>query len=87
MSISARLKGLLDENKIPYSVMTHETAYSTRRDLWALLDRLFCRASLSEIIPLVMTAGDDPTQNQGFRPLADGSSLIQGQAHEMSYRG
>jgi len=30
MSISARLKGLLDENKIPYSVMTHETAYTAQ---------------------------------------------------------
>jgi Ala-tRNA(Pro) deacylase len=30
MSISTRLKGLLDENKIPYSVMTHETAYTAQ---------------------------------------------------------
>jgi hypothetical protein len=30
MSISTRLKSLLDENKIPYSVMTHETAYTAQ---------------------------------------------------------
>ena len=31
MSISARLKTLLDQNKIPYSVMTHQTAYTAQR--------------------------------------------------------
>ncbi len=30
MSISTRLKGLLDENQIPYSVMTHTTAYTAQ---------------------------------------------------------
>lgn len=30
MSISARLKSLLDENKIPYTVMAHETAYTAQ---------------------------------------------------------
>ena len=30
MSISIRLKGLLDENQIPYSVMTHTTAYTAQ---------------------------------------------------------
>jgi Ala-tRNA(Pro) deacylase len=30
MSISARLKGFLDENQIPYSVMTHTTAYTAQ---------------------------------------------------------
>jgi Ala-tRNA(Pro) deacylase len=30
MSLSTRLKSLLDENKIPYSVMTHETAYTAQ---------------------------------------------------------
>src|SRR5882724_13695604 len=29
-SISTRLKGLLDENQIPYSVMTHTTAYTAQ---------------------------------------------------------
>ncbi len=28
MSISTRLKGFLDENQIPYSIMTHTTAYT-----------------------------------------------------------
>ncbi len=28
MSISIRLKGLLDENQIPYAVLTHTTAYT-----------------------------------------------------------
>jgi Ala-tRNA(Pro) deacylase len=31
MSISTRLKTLLDQNKIPYSVMTHQTAYTAQR--------------------------------------------------------
>lgn len=30
MSISARLKTLLDENKIPYSVMPHQTTYTAQ---------------------------------------------------------
>ncbi len=30
MSISTRLKGLLDDNQIPYSVMTHATAYTAQ---------------------------------------------------------
>ncbi len=30
MSISTRLKGLLDENQIPSSVMTHTTAYTAQ---------------------------------------------------------
>jgi Ala-tRNA(Pro) deacylase len=30
MSISIRLKGFLDENLIPYSVMTHTTAYTAQ---------------------------------------------------------
>jgi prolyl-tRNA editing enzyme YbaK/EbsC (Cys-tRNA(Pro) deacylase) len=30
MSISTRLKGFLDENQIPYSVMTHATAYTAQ---------------------------------------------------------
>jgi Ala-tRNA(Pro) deacylase len=30
MSIAIRLKGLLDENQIPYSVMTHTTAYTAQ---------------------------------------------------------
>jgi Ala-tRNA(Pro) deacylase len=30
MSISTRLKGFLDENRIPYSVMTHATAYTAQ---------------------------------------------------------
>ena len=30
MSISARLKTLLDQNKIPYSVMTHQTTYTAQ---------------------------------------------------------
>ena len=30
MSISARLKSFLDENQIPYSVMTHTTAYTAQ---------------------------------------------------------
>lgn len=30
MSMSTRLKGLLDQNKIPYSVMTHSTAYTAQ---------------------------------------------------------
>src|SRR5215470_6743293 len=30
MSISTRLKGFLDENQIPYSVMTHSTAYTAQ---------------------------------------------------------
>ena len=30
MSISTRLKGFLDENQIPYSVMTHTTAYTAQ---------------------------------------------------------
>ncbi len=30
MSISTRLKGLLDENQIPYSVVTHATAYTAQ---------------------------------------------------------
>jgi hypothetical protein len=30
MSISIRLKGFLDENQIPYSVMTHTTAYTAQ---------------------------------------------------------
>ena len=30
MSISTRLKGFLDENQIPYSVMTHTTAYTSQ---------------------------------------------------------
>ena len=30
MSISTRLKGFLDENEIPYSVMTHSTAYTAQ---------------------------------------------------------
>jgi len=30
MSISIRLKGLLDQNHIPYSVMTHTTAYTAQ---------------------------------------------------------
>ena len=30
MSISIRLRGLLDENQIPYSVMTHTTAYTAQ---------------------------------------------------------
>ena len=30
MSISTRLKSLLDENKIPYSVLTHDTAYTAQ---------------------------------------------------------
>lgn len=30
MSISTRLKNLLDENKIPYSTMTHQTAYTAQ---------------------------------------------------------
>jgi Ala-tRNA(Pro) deacylase len=30
MSISIRLKGLLDENQIPYSVMTHTAAYTAQ---------------------------------------------------------
>jgi hypothetical protein len=28
MSISTRLKGLLDDNQIPYSPMTHATGYT-----------------------------------------------------------
>lgn len=30
MSISTRLKTLSDENQIPYSVMTHTTAYTAQ---------------------------------------------------------
>ena len=30
MSISTLLKGFLDENEIPYSVMTHTTAYTAQ---------------------------------------------------------
>ena len=30
MSISKRLKGILDEAQIPYSVMTHTTAYTAQ---------------------------------------------------------
>ena len=30
MSISARLKGFLDENQVPYSVVTHTTAYTAQ---------------------------------------------------------
>ena len=30
MSISIRLKGFLDENQIPYSVLTHTTAYTAQ---------------------------------------------------------
>jgi len=30
MSVSIRLKSFLDENQIPYSVMTHTTAYPRR---------------------------------------------------------
>jgi Ala-tRNA(Pro) deacylase len=30
MSISTRLKGLLDDNKIPYSVMTHARSYTAQ---------------------------------------------------------
>ncbi len=30
MSISTRLKGFLDENQIPYSVMTHTSAYTAQ---------------------------------------------------------
>ncbi len=30
MSISTRLKGFLDENQIPYSVLTHATAYTAQ---------------------------------------------------------
>jgi Ala-tRNA(Pro) deacylase len=30
MSISTRLRGLLEENKIPYSLITHETAYTAQ---------------------------------------------------------
>ncbi len=30
MSISARLKSFLDENQIPYSVMTHMRAYTAQ---------------------------------------------------------
>ena len=30
MSISARLKGFLEENQIPYSVMTHTTTYTAQ---------------------------------------------------------
>jgi len=30
MGISARLKTLLDQNKIPYSVMTHQTTYTAQ---------------------------------------------------------
>ena len=30
MSISTRLKSFLDENQIPYSVMTHTTAYTAQ---------------------------------------------------------
>jgi Ala-tRNA(Pro) deacylase len=30
MSISTRLKGFLDENQVPYSVMTHSTAYTAQ---------------------------------------------------------
>jgi Ala-tRNA(Pro) deacylase len=30
VSISTRLKGFLDENRIPYSVMTHATAYTAQ---------------------------------------------------------
>lgn len=30
MSVSTRLESLLDENKIPYSVVTHETAYTAQ---------------------------------------------------------
>jgi prolyl-tRNA editing enzyme YbaK/EbsC (Cys-tRNA(Pro) deacylase) len=30
VSISIRLKGLLDENQIPYSVLTHTTAYTAQ---------------------------------------------------------
>ena len=30
MSISTRLKALLDENKIPYSTLTHETTYTAQ---------------------------------------------------------
>jgi len=32
MSISTRLKSFLDENKIPYSVMTHMRAYTAQGD-------------------------------------------------------
>ncbi len=30
MSISTRLKGFLDENQIPYSILTHATAYTAQ---------------------------------------------------------
>jgi len=30
VSISIRLKGFLDENQIPYSVLTHTTAYTAQ---------------------------------------------------------
>jgi Ala-tRNA(Pro) deacylase len=30
MSVSTRLKALLDENKIPYSVITHQTTYTAQ---------------------------------------------------------
>lgn len=59
MSISPRLKSLLDENKIPYSVPTHDTAYTAQGAaatmqisgkelaktvvLWAGESWLFCR--------------------------------------------
>jgi hypothetical protein len=33
MSISARLKSFLEENQIPYSVMTHTSAYTRIEEL------------------------------------------------------
>ena len=44
MSISTRLKSFLDENQIPYSVMTHTTAYT------AQVRRPRCR-SLAKSLP------------------------------------